>query len=70
MNASERYPNLHVLGHPLILHKLTHMRDQKTSTKTFRQVLLGGIAWTLHNVDAEVPPNVAQVTPEALAAKK
>ncbi len=40
------------------------------STKTFRQVLLGGIAWTLHNVDAEVPPNVAQVTPEALAAKK
>jgi uracil phosphoribosyltransferase len=39
MNANERYPNLHVLGHPLILHKLTHMRDLTTSTKTFRQLL-------------------------------
>jgi hypothetical protein len=39
-------------------------------TLPFRQVLLGGIAWALHNVDADVPPNVAQVTPQALAAKK
>ncbi len=39
-------------------------------TKPFRQVLLGGMAWTLHNVDADVPPNIAQVTPEALHAKK
>jgi uracil phosphoribosyltransferase len=39
MTLSERYPNLHVLSHPLILHKLTHMRDQTTSTKTFRQLL-------------------------------
>ena len=39
------------------------------STKPFRQVLLGGIAWALHNVDADVPPNIAEVTPEALRAK-
>jgi uracil phosphoribosyltransferase len=39
MNANTHYPNLHVLAHPLILHKLTHMRDQSTSTKTFRQLL-------------------------------
>ena len=36
------------------------------STKPFRQVLLGGIAWALYNVDADVPPNIAEVTPEAL----
>src|SRR3546814_15155240 len=32
-------PNVVVLGHPLILHKLTHMRDKRTSTATFRQLL-------------------------------
>lgn len=32
-------PNVVVLGHPLILHKLTHMRDKGTSTRTFRQLL-------------------------------
>lgn len=38
-DLSTRFPHLHVLGHPLILHKLTHMRDKTTSTKTFRQLL-------------------------------
>jgi uracil phosphoribosyltransferase len=33
------YDNLHVIDHPLIQHKLTHMRDKRTSTKTFRQLL-------------------------------
>jgi uracil phosphoribosyltransferase len=39
MSSAAHYPNLHVLGHPLILHKLTHMRDKDTSTRTFRQLL-------------------------------
>ena len=39
MDLQERFPNLHVQTHPLILHKLTHMRDKDTSTKTFRQLL-------------------------------
>jgi uracil phosphoribosyltransferase len=30
---------LHVLNHPLITHKLTQMRDEKTGTKDFRQNL-------------------------------
>lgn len=33
------FPNLHVLDHPLIQHKLTHMRDKTTSTRTFRTLL-------------------------------
>ncbi len=36
---TDRFPNLHVLDHPLILHKLSHMRDRTTSTRTFRQLL-------------------------------
>ena len=39
MSNAAHYPNLHVLGHPLILHKLTHMRDKETSTRTFRHLL-------------------------------
>jgi uracil phosphoribosyltransferase len=39
MAAWPEYPNLHVMDHPLILHKLSHMRDRHTSTKTFRQLL-------------------------------
>ena len=39
MDLNARFPNLHVLNHPLIQHKLTHMRNKDTSTKTFRQLL-------------------------------
>ncbi|MFJ2986258.1 uracil phosphoribosyltransferase [Collimonas sp. NPDC087041] len=34
-----RFPNLFILNHPLIQHKLTHMRSKETSTRTFRQLL-------------------------------
>lgn len=34
-----QFPNLTVLGHPLIQHKLTHMRMHDTSTRTFRELL-------------------------------
>jgi uracil phosphoribosyltransferase len=33
------FPNLHVLDHPLIRHKLTVMRDRETSKKTFRELV-------------------------------
>jgi uracil phosphoribosyltransferase len=39
MNQDPRYPNLFILDHPLIQHKLTHMRDRTTSTRTFRELL-------------------------------
>lgn len=37
--ATTEFPNLHVLSHPLIAHKLSLMRDQDTSTRTFRELL-------------------------------
>ncbi|MDB5795793.1 MAG: uracil phosphoribosyltransferase [Noviherbaspirillum sp.] len=39
MAHDPRFPNLHILDHPLIQHKLTHMRDRETSTRTFRELL-------------------------------
>ena len=39
MKQDPRFPNLSILNHPLIQHKLTHMRDKDTSTRTFRELL-------------------------------
>jgi uracil phosphoribosyltransferase len=39
MKQDSRFPNLIILDHPLIQHKLTHMRDRHTSTRTFRELL-------------------------------
>jgi uracil phosphoribosyltransferase len=69
--------NVTTVGHPLVQHKLTHMRDKTTSTKGFRQ-LLREIATllcyevtrdlSLHTIQIETPmmPTQAQV----LAGKK
>jgi uracil phosphoribosyltransferase len=39
MKQDPRFPNLFILNHPLIQHKLSHMRDTETSTRTFRELL-------------------------------
>ncbi len=39
MRKDQRFPNLFILDHPLIQHKLSHMRDRSTSTRTFRELL-------------------------------
>jgi uracil phosphoribosyltransferase len=39
MKIDPRFPNLSIIDHPLIQHKLSHMRDVETSTRTFRQLL-------------------------------
>jgi uracil phosphoribosyltransferase len=39
MKQDIRFPNLYILDHPLIQHKLSHMRDRDTSTRTFRELL-------------------------------
>jgi uncharacterized protein len=44
--------------------------DQIWANKTFRQVLMGGIAWSLRNAGDDVTPNIAQITPKANELKK
>jgi uracil phosphoribosyltransferase len=39
MKSDPRFPRLHILDHPLIVHKLSYMRDVKTSTRDFRELL-------------------------------
>ncbi|MEW5882386.1 MAG: uracil phosphoribosyltransferase [Pseudomonadota bacterium] len=39
MRQDTRFPRLYIVDHPLIQHKLTHMRDRDTSTRTFRELL-------------------------------
>ena len=39
MREQPEFPNLFILDHPLILHKLTHMRDKQRSTNMFRLLL-------------------------------
>ena len=39
MDANPDFPNLFVVDHPLIKHKLTIMRDKNTSSSKFRVLL-------------------------------
>ncbi|MGD9650010.1 MAG: uracil phosphoribosyltransferase [Dongiaceae bacterium] len=39
MQKDPRFPNLFIVDHPLVQHKLSHMRDKNTSGVTFRQML-------------------------------
>ncbi len=39
MKTDPRFPNLCIVDHPLVQHKLSHMRDVETSTRTFRELL-------------------------------
>ena len=39
MRQDPRFPCLYIIDHPLIQHKLTHMRDRETSSRTFRDLL-------------------------------
>lgn len=39
MKQDPRFPRLFITDHPLIQHKLSHMRDRETSTRTFRELL-------------------------------
>ena len=72
-----RFPNFQVLDHPLIQHKLSLMRDRRTPTILFRQLLkeialLMGYEVTrdlpLTNVEIETP--IARMMSPRIAGKK
>lgn len=39
MPAAQTYPNVTVVDHPLVQHKLTHLRDERTGSKQFRELV-------------------------------
>ncbi|NNF37924.1 MAG: uracil phosphoribosyltransferase, partial [Gemmatimonadetes bacterium] len=39
MSRHPRHPNLHVVDHPLIRHKLSYLRARTTPTKEFKELV-------------------------------
>ena len=44
-------------------------REDVWENELFHQIILGGIAWALGNVDVAIPANIHQVTPQASQLK-
>jgi uracil phosphoribosyltransferase len=77
LNKEHQFPNLKVIDHPMIMHKLSHMRDRETSTKTFRELLkeialLMGYEMTrdLTLVQKDIETPVCAMSAPVLAGKK
>jgi uracil phosphoribosyltransferase len=77
MHRVDEFPNLFVLDHPLIQHKLTHMRDARTSTRTFRQLLREIALLMGYEVTRDLPlasetirSPLAEITAPVIAGKK
>ena len=40
-------------------------REDVWTNPDFQTLILGGIDWILHNVDADITPNIDKATPQA-----
>ncbi|MDO8665964.1 MAG: uracil phosphoribosyltransferase, partial [Gemmatimonadales bacterium] len=49
------YPNLSTLEHPLIRHKLTLLRDKRTTTKDFRDLVAEIAMLMAYEVTSDLP---------------
>ncbi len=70
-------PKVHVFDHPLIQHKLTHIRDKKTGTKEFRELvdevatlMAYEITRELPLMEVEIETPVQKAQSKVLAGKK
>jgi uracil phosphoribosyltransferase len=60
-NTSSAFPQLHVLDHPLIKHKLSMMRDKATPTTLFRQLLKEIALLMGYEITRELPMTTARI---------
>ena len=67
MYQRPRYPSTwaRMYGQGRVFYTNMGHREDVWTNPAFQQVLVGGINWAVHNVDADVAPNIQQVTPEA-----
>jgi uracil phosphoribosyltransferase len=54
--------NIHVLSHPMIVHKLSHLRDINTSTRTFRQLLREITLLMGYEITCDLPMTTERIT--------
>ena len=59
--SSSAFPQLHVLDHPLIKHKLSMMRDKATPTTLFRQLLKEIALLMGYEITRELPMTTAKI---------
>jgi uracil phosphoribosyltransferase len=52
---STDFANLHVSSHPLVRHKLTHLKDERTDTRTFRELVRELTALILYEATLDLP---------------
>jgi uracil phosphoribosyltransferase len=62
MRQDARFPNLFIVDHPLVQHKLSHMRDIETSTKTFRQLLKELTLLMGYELTRDLPMSTKRIT--------
>jgi len=55
------FPNLHVINHPLIQHKLTVMRDETTNTERFRRLVREIGQMLAYEVTRDLPTELVNV---------
>ena len=61
MRQDPRFPKLFILDHPLIQHKLSHMRERDTSTRTFRELLKEITLLMGYEITRELPLTTRQI---------
>jgi uracil phosphoribosyltransferase len=61
MKQDPRFPKLFILNHPLIQHKLSHMRERDTSTRTFRELLKEITLLMGYEITRDLPLTTRQV---------
>jgi len=59
--APPPFPNLTVIDHPLILHKMTLLRDRKTGTRDFKQLVSEIATLMAYEVTRDLPTESVQV---------
>ena len=57
----KNYPNVHILDHPLIRHKVAIIRDKNTNTKQFREIIAEIAMLMAYESFKEVPTQEIQV---------
>jgi uracil phosphoribosyltransferase len=62
MRQDPRFPTLYIVDHPLIQHKLSHMRDRDTSSRTFRDLLREITLLMGYEVTRDTPLTTRRIT--------
>ena len=55
MDTSSAFPNLRVVSHPLVQHKLTILRDRATPTKQFKELVTEIAMLMAYEATADIP---------------